>query len=84
MITLTKPNKRYFIKKKNLIERLHDYFKNIWHLRQFFIEKYGIDPPIINGDQMPLYCHENFQQKHAHLKERIYLLKKIKCSLVKE
>ena len=62
-ITLTKPNKRYSIKKKDLIKRLHDYFKNIWHLRQFFTEKYGIDLPIINGDQIPLYRNESFQQK---------------------
>jgi hypothetical protein len=62
-ISLRKPNKRYSIKKTDLIVRLQDYLKNIWTLRRFFIEKYGVDPPIINGDQMPLHRNESSQQK---------------------
>ena len=54
-------NKRYSIKKEDLVERLQDYLKNMWWW--FFIEKYGIDPPIINGDQMPLHRNESSQQK---------------------
>ena len=62
-ISLRKPNKRYSIKKSDLVERLQDYLKNIWTIGRFFIEKYGVDPPIINGDQMPLHRNESSQQK---------------------
>ena len=62
-ISLRKPNKRFFIKKSDLIERLQDYLRNIWTLRRFFVEKYGVDPPIINGDQMPLHRNESSQKK---------------------
>ena len=62
-ISLRKPNKRFSIKKTDLIERLQDYLKNVWTLRRFFIQKYGVDPPIINGDQMPLHRNESSQQK---------------------
>ena len=62
-ISLRKPNKGFSIKKSDLIERLQDYLRNIWTLRRFFIEKYGVDPPIINGDQMPLHRNESSQQK---------------------
>ena len=62
-ISLRKPNKRFSIKKSDLIERLQDYLRNIWTLRRFFIEKYDVHPLIINGDQMPLYRNESSQQK---------------------
>ena len=62
-ISLRKPNKQFSIKKSDLIENLQDYLRNIWTLRQFFIEKYGVDPRIINGDQMPLHRNESSQQK---------------------
>ena len=62
-ISLRKPNKKYSIKKEDLVERLQDYLRNIWRVRRFFIEKYGIDPPVINGDQMPLHRNESSQQK---------------------
>ena len=61
-ISLRKPNKRYAIK-EDLIERLQDYLRNIWRIRRFFMEKYGVDPPILNGDQMPLHRNESSQQK---------------------
>ena len=62
-ISLRKPNKKYSIKKEDLVERLQDYLRNVWRVRRFFIEKYGIDPPVINGDQMPLHRNESSQQK---------------------
>ena len=62
-ISLRKPNKRFSIKKEDLLERLQDYLKNVWQIRRFFIKKYGVDPPIINGDQMPLHRNESSQQK---------------------
>ena len=62
-VSLRKPNKRYSIKKVGLVERLSDYPKNVWQIRSFFIEKYNVDPPTINGDQMPLHRNESSQQK---------------------
>ena len=62
-ISLRKPNKKYSIKKEDLVERLQDYLRNIWRVKRFFIEKYGIDPPVINGDQMLLHRNESSQHK---------------------
>ena len=62
-LSLKKPNKRFSIKKEDLLIRLQDYLQNIWTVRRYFIQKYGIDPPIINGDQMPLHRNESSQQK---------------------
>ena len=62
-ISLRKPNKRYSISKENLVERLQDYLKNVWSIHRFFIDKYEVDPPVINGDQMPLHRNESSQQK---------------------
>ena len=42
------------VKQENHIERLQDYLKNVWTVRMFFMEKYGVDPPNLNADQMPL------------------------------
>ena len=62
-ISLREPNKKYSIKKEDLVQRLQDYLKNVWRVR-FFIEKYGFDPPVINGDQMALHRNEGSQQKN--------------------
>ena len=53
-VLLRKPNKRFSIKKEDLVTRIEDFLQNLWTVRNFFIKKYGIDPPAINGDQMPL------------------------------
>ena len=37
-------------------------------MSMFFIVKYGVDPPTINGDQMPLRRIENSQQKTMNFK----------------
>ena len=42
--------------------------KNVWRIRRYFIEKYGADPPIINGDQMPLHRNVSSQQKTLNFK----------------
>ena len=60
---MRKPNKRFSIKKVDLVTRIGDYLQNVWVVRNFFIKKYGIDPPVINGDQMPLHRNENASQK---------------------
>ena len=54
-VSLKKPNKRFAIKKEDRIQRIEEYLKNIIRIRKFFIDKFKVDPPIINGDQMPLH-----------------------------
>ena len=68
-VSLRKPNKKYSVKKEDLVERAQDYLKNFWRVRRFFIEKYGVDPPVINGDQMPLHRNESSQQKTMTFKK---------------
>ena len=43
---------RFAIKQNDRIERIQEYLKNILRIRKFFIDTFGIDPPIINGDQV--------------------------------
>ena len=62
-LSLRKPNKRYSIKKEDLLIRLLDYLQNIWAVRRYFNEKYGFDPPIINGDEMRLHRNESLLEK---------------------
>ena len=62
-VSLRKPNKRFSIKKEDLVTRIEDYLQNVWTVQNFFIKKYGIDPPVINGDQMPLHRNEDASQK---------------------
>ena len=62
-VSLRKPNKRFSIKKKDLVTRIEDYLQNVWTVWNFFIKKYGINPPVINGNQMPLRRNENASQK---------------------
>ena len=56
-VSLRKPNKRFQIKQADREERIFEYLKNIWTVRKFFIDNFGVDPPIINEDQMPLHRH---------------------------
>ena len=49
-------------------------------MRHYFIKKFGIDPPIINGDQIPLHRNEpngqatfNFKNHEAFVKENHHL-----------
>ena len=67
-VPLKKPNKRYSIAKEDVIIRVTDYLKNIWTVRRYFIETFGIDPPIINGDQMPLHRNESSEQATLNFK----------------
>ena len=62
-VSLRKPNKCFSIKKEDLVTRIEVYLQDVWTVRNFFIKKCGIDPPVINGDQMPLYRNENASQK---------------------
>ena len=54
-VSLKKPNKRYAIAQADRIERILDYLKNLLRIRKYYKDKFDVDPPIINGDQMPLH-----------------------------
>ena len=54
-VSLRKPNKRFSIKQEDRVERLLDYLKNMMRVRKFFLDNFGEEPVIINGDQMPLH-----------------------------
>ena len=62
-VSLRKPNKRFQIKQAAREERFFEYLKNIWTVRKLFIDNFGVDPPIINGDQMPLHRNESASQR---------------------
>ena len=62
-VSLRKPNKRFKIKQDDRVERIKEYIMNVWRIRKFFQDTYGVDPPIINGDQMPLHRNESSGEK---------------------
>eukprot|EP00794_Sanderia_malayensis_P013649 gene13649-15078_t len=79
-VSLRKPNKRFQIKQEDIIERIKEYILNVWMVRKYFIDTYGVDPPVINGDQMPLHRNESSGQKtmsftgqHVFVKENYML-----------
>ena len=61
-VSLRHPNKRFQIKQADREERVFEYLKNIWTVRNF-LDNFGLDPPVINGDQMPLHGNESSSQK---------------------
>ena len=67
-VSLKQPNKRFSIKQEDRKERILEYLKNILRIRYFFIHHYKVDPPIINGDQMPLHHNESCGLKTMSLK----------------
>ena len=62
-VSLRHPNKRFQIKQADTEERVFEYLKNIWTVRKFFLDNFGVHPPVINGDQMPLHRNESSSQK---------------------
>ena len=62
-VSLRKRFKNYAIKKEDKITRIKDYLKNIWTVRNYFIDKYEVNQPVINGNQMPLHRNERTSQK---------------------
>ena len=49
-------------------QRVKDYLKNIWNLRYYFIKKFGVDPPVTNGDQIPLHRNDSSRQATLNFK----------------
>ena len=79
-VSQRKPNKRFQIKQTDREERIFEYLKNNWTVQKFFIDNFGVNPPIINGDQMPFHRNEsasprtlNFTGLDIYVKEN-YLL----------
>ena len=62
-VSLMHPNKRFQIKQADREECVFEYLKNIWTVRKFFLDNFGVDPHVINGDQMSLYRNESSSQK---------------------
>ena len=69
-VSLRKPNKRYSISKRGCIIQVQDYLKNIWNLRDYFIKTFGVDPPIITGDQILLHWNESSGQATFSFKNK--------------
>ena len=61
--SLHKPNKHCTVSYDDLCIRLKDYLKNVWAVKNFFLKTYGVDPPVINRNQMPLHQNESTTQK---------------------
>ena len=62
-VSFRKPNKRFCIKKDDLVTRIEDYLQNVLTVQNFFIKKYSINSPVINGDQMSLHRNKNASLK---------------------
>ena len=62
-VSLRHPNKSFQIMQPDREERIFEYLKNIWTVRKYFIKNFGVDPSVLNGDQMPLHRNESFTQK---------------------
>lgn len=56
-VSLRRPNKRF---------QIFEYLKNIWTVRKYFIDNFGVDPPVLNADQMPLHRNESHAQKNLN------------------
>ena len=62
-VSLLKPNKRFQIKQAHREERIFEYLENIWTVQKFFIDNFGLDLPIINGNQMLLHRNDSTSQR---------------------
>lgn len=67
-VSLYLPNKRLSTSKPDCVISMVDYLKNIWSIHHYLLEQFGVDPPIINGDQMPLRQNESSKQATSAFK----------------
>ncbi|XP_047127793.1 uncharacterized protein LOC124808639 [Hydra vulgaris] len=58
-VSLRHPNKRFQIMQADHEVRIFEYLKNIWTVRKYFVENFAVDPPVLDGDQMPLHRNES-------------------------
>ena len=54
-IGLRRLNKRCTISIEDRKTRIEDYFQNVWSVQNYSLQKYNVDPPIFNGNQMTLH-----------------------------
>ena len=64
-VSLRVPNKRFCLAFDERKIRILDYLENVMRARHYFLSKYGIDPPIFNGDQMPLHRYVKLLVKNS-------------------
>ena len=74
-VSAREPNRRYSSKMEHRVVRIQDHLKNILIVRKFFLDTYGIGPPIINREQMPLYRNERASQRTLSLKSETTFVK---------
>ena len=75
-VSFRKPKKRFTIKQIDRVIRVLDYIQNICIIRKYLIDKYDIDTPIINDDEMPLHRNETSRLKNMNIKVKTLMLKK--------
>ena len=66
-VSLLKPNKRFSLPQAERKVRILEFLKNVWRVRHYFQTKFGKEPIILNGDQMPLHRNESSGQKTMSL-----------------
>ena len=67
-LSLRTPNKRFQIKQADREERIFRSLEIIWTVRKFFIDNFKVDPPIIDGNQMPLHRKDSASQRNLNLR----------------
>ena len=67
-LSLRTPNKRFQIKQADREERIFGSLEIIWTVRKFFIDNFKVDPPIIDGNQMPLHRRDSASQRNLNLR----------------
>ena len=67
-VSLKMPNKRFSITFEDRVQRIQEYLTNVLRVRIYFFKKFGVEIPIINGDQMPLHRNESSRQKTMNTK----------------
>ena len=58
-LSLRTQNKRFQIKQADREERFLGSLKIVWTMRKFSIDNFRVDPPIIDGNQMPVHRKES-------------------------
>ena len=62
-VSLRTPNKRFCLPYNERKVRILEYHKNMMRVQYYYDYNHGIDIPVKNGDQMPLYMNESSGSK---------------------
>ena len=89
-VSLKRPNKRYAVPQAVRKERIIQLLKNVWRLRFYVLQRYGVEPVIWGGDQMPLHRSEqsdrntmNFSGIESYVKED-YMLSRERVTVAEQ